>query len=300
MGGAQPLAATMNGACFLGIDVDPQRIETALATGYCDRMATNLDDALAFCARRRLREASALGGARGNCADVLPELVRRGVVPDVLTDQTSAHDPLNGYVPNGVTLEEARRPARERSRRLPGALVSQHGRACGGHAGAAKAGRGDLRLRQQHPHPGQAKAGVENAYDIPGFVPEYIRPLFCEGRGPFRWVALSGDPQDIYRTDRLALELFPHNETLARWIPWRASASISRAARRASAGWGTASAPNSEWPSTGWCGRANCKRPSSSGAIIWTPARWRRPIARRKPCATAPTPSPTGRCSTRW
>ena len=155
MGGAQPLAATMNGACFLGVEVDPQRIERRLETGYCDRIAWNLDDALAM-----LREAQAQGNALsvglvGNCADVLPELVRRGFVPDVLTDQTSAHDPLNGYVPNGMTLEAGARPSRTRSRRVPGAIAGSHGRACRGHAGSAEARRRDLRLRQQHPHAGQ-------------------------------------------------------------------------------------------------------------------------------------------------
>jgi len=218
MGGAQPLAATMNGACFLGIDVDPHRIERRLATGYCDRLARDLDDAL-----RILREAliahKALSVALvGNCADVLPELLRRGFVPDVLTDQTSAHDPLNGYVPNGMSLVEARRLRVSD----PDDYLARSFRAMGVHVEAMLAlkKRGAVtfdygnNIRTQ-----AAKAGVKNVYDIPGFVPEYIRPLFCEGRGPFRWAALSGDPEDIYRTDRLALELFPHNETLARWIP---------------------------------------------------------------------------------
>jgi urocanate hydratase len=218
MGGAQPLAATMNGACFLGIDVDPHRIERRLATGYCDRLACDLDDAL-----RILQEAQTGGqalsvGLEGNCAAVLPELLRRGFVPDVLTDQTSAHDPLNGYVPHGMSLEEARR-LRESN---PDQYLKRSFQSMGVHVEAMLAlkKRGAVtfdygnNIRTQ-----AAKAGVKNAYDIPGFVPEYIRPLFCEGRGPFRWAALSGDPEDIYRTDRLALALFPHNETLARWIP---------------------------------------------------------------------------------
>jgi urocanate hydratase len=218
MGGAQPLAATMNGACFLGIDVDPHRIERRLATGYCDRAATDLDDAL-----RILREAQIAGqalsvGLVGNCADVLGELRRREFVPDVLTDQTSAHDPLNGYVPNGMSLEEARGLRASD----PQEYLARSFRTMGEHVeamlalqklGAVTFDYGN-NIRTQ-----ASKAGVKNAYDIPGFVPEYIRPLFCEGRGPFRWAALSGDPEDIYRTDRLALEIFPHNETLARWIP---------------------------------------------------------------------------------
>jgi urocanate hydratase len=218
MGGAQPLAATMNGACFLGIDVDPQRIERRLATGYCDRLARDLDDAM-----RILRDAQTAGqalsvGLEGNCASLLPELLRRGFIPDVLTDQTSAHDPLNGYVPDGMSLEEARRLRASD----PDAYLARSFHSMGVHVEAMLAfqKRGAVtfdygnNIRTQ-----AAKAGVKNAYDIPGFVPEYIRPLFCEGRGPFRWVALSGDPEDIYRTDRLALELFPHDETLARWIP---------------------------------------------------------------------------------
>ena len=218
MGGAQPLAATMNGACFLGIDIDPHRIERRLETGYCDRLARNLDDAL-----RILREAQIAGkalsvGLVGNCADVLPELLRRGVIPDVLTDQTSAHDPLNGYVPNGMSLEEARHLRVSD----PDDYLARSFHSMGVHVEAMLAlqKRGAVTFDYGNNIRTQAtKAGVKNAYDIPGFVPEYIRPLFCEGRGPFRWAALSGDPEDIYRTDRLALELFPHNETLARWIP---------------------------------------------------------------------------------
>jgi urocanate hydratase len=218
MGGAQPLAATMNGACFLGIEVDPHRIARRLETGYCDRLARNLDDAL-----RILREAQIAGQAlsvalQGNCADVLPELLRRGFLPDVLTDQTSAHDPLNGYVPNGMSLEEARHLRASD----PDDYLARSFHAMGVHVEAMLAlqKQGAVTFDYGNNIRTQAtKAGVKNAYDIPGFVPEYIRPLFCEGRGPFRWVALSGDPEDIYRTDRLALELFPENETLARWIP---------------------------------------------------------------------------------
>jgi urocanate hydratase len=214
MGGAQPLAATMNGACFLGVEVDPQRIERRIETGYCDAIAWNLDDALAA-----LRAGNALSvGLVGNCADVLPELVRRGFVPDVLTDQTSAHDPLNGYVPNGMTLERAR-ALRARD---PEEYLARSLEAMAAHVEAMLAlqKQGAVTFDYGNNIRAQAKkAGVAQAFDIPGFVPEYIRPLFCEGRGPFRWVALSGDPEDIYRTDRLALELFPHNETLARWLP---------------------------------------------------------------------------------
>jgi urocanate hydratase len=218
MGGAQPLAATMNGACFLGIDVDPHRIQRRLETGYCDRIAGSLDDALRLLAEACDQGAALSVALAGNCADVLPELVRRGFVPDVLTDQTSAHDPLNGYVPNGMSLEEARtlraRDPQEYVKRSMAAMaVHVEAMLALQRAGAVTFDYGN-NIRTQ-----AKKAGVERAFDIPGFVPEYIRPLFCEGRGPFRWVALSGDPADILRTDRLALELFPHNETLARWIP---------------------------------------------------------------------------------
>ena len=157
MGGAQPLAATMNGACFLGIDVDPQRIERRLQTGYCDRMSWNLDEALACArdARRCAGQRRAISvGLVGNCADVLPELVRRGFMPDVLTDQTSAHDPLNGYVPNGMSLDAALELRTTRSRRIHQALRRGHGRACGSHAGVAPARRHHVRLRQQHPRSG--------------------------------------------------------------------------------------------------------------------------------------------------
>jgi urocanate hydratase len=169
-----------------------------------------------------LREAQASRtalsvGLVGNCADVIPELARRGFAPDVLTDQTSAHDPLNGYVPNGLTLEEARAlrtrdPQQYLARSIAAMGVHVEGMLALQRQGAVTFDYGN-NIRTQ-----AKKAGVERAYDIPGFVPEYIRPLFCEGRGPFRWVALSGDPEDIYRTDRLALELFPHNQALARWL----------------------------------------------------------------------------------
>jgi urocanate hydratase len=217
MGGAQPLAATMNGARFLGIDVDPARIEKRLATGYCDRMARSLDEALLLLEDAKQSRVAISVGLAANCADVLPELVRRGIVPDVLTDQTSAHDPLNGYVPNGMSLAEAIElraadPAEYMKRSF--AAMATHVRAMLDlkRMGAVTFDYGN-NIRTQ-----AKKAGVDEAFEIPGFVPEYIRPLFCEGKGPFRWVALSGDPSDIHRTDRLALELFPRNETLKRWM----------------------------------------------------------------------------------
>ncbi|MDQ3314198.1 MAG: urocanate hydratase [Verrucomicrobiota bacterium] len=217
MGGAQPLAATMNGAVFLGIDVDASRIEKRLRSGYCDKLATSLDEALAMIdAAGRSAEAVSVGLV-GNCAEVLPEMAARGIVPDVLTDQTSAHDALNGYVPHGLTLTEALElrvvnPEEYIERSMRSMAVHVEAMLALQKAGAITFDYGN-NIRTQ-----AAKAGVANAFDIPGFVPEYIRPLFCEGKGPFRWVALSGDPADIARTDRLALEMFPENTALARWM----------------------------------------------------------------------------------
>src|SRR4030081_3727458 len=217
MGGAQPLAATMNGALFLGVDVDPARIDKRLKSGYCDKIAWSLDKALKLvCNEYKDRESISVGLV-GNCADVLPEMVKRGIVPDVLTDQTSAHDALNGYVPNGMSLEDAL-ALRAKN---PDDYIERSMRSMAVHVDAMLAlkKKGAVTFDYGNNIRAQAKkAGVENAFDIPGFVPEYIRPLFCEGRGPFRWVALSGDPEDIARTDRLALEMFPKNKTLARWM----------------------------------------------------------------------------------
>ena len=217
MGGAQPLAATMNGALLLAVEVDPARVEKRLKNGYCDKIAWSLDEALTLIDRAREDRRAISVGLVGNCADVLPEMVKRGIVPDVLTDQTSAHDALNGYVPHGMSLEAA---INLRAKN-PEAYIEQamHSMAVHVEAMLALQKRGAVTFDYGNNIRAQAKsAGVENAFDIPGFVPEYIRPLFCEGRGPFRWVAVSGDPEDIARTDRLALELFPKNQTLARWM----------------------------------------------------------------------------------
>src|ERR1017187_561731 len=217
MGGAQPLAATMNGALFLGVDVDPARIEKRLKSGYCDKIARSLDEALKLIdVARKDRQAISIGLV-GNCADVLPDLVKRGIVPDILTDQTSAHHALNGYVPHGMALDEAlavraKNPHEDIDKSIHSMAVHVEAMLALQKKGAVTFDYGNI-IRAQ-----AKKAGVENAFDIPGFVPEYIRPLFCEGKGTFRWVALSGDPQDIARTDQLALELFPQNKTLARWM----------------------------------------------------------------------------------
>lgn len=213
MGGAQPLAATMCGATFIGIDVDPARIEKRLKTGYCDKIAWSLDEALAMA---ETREPISIGLV-GNCAEVLPDMVRRGIVPDVLTDQTSAHDPLNGYVPAGWSLEQHA----ERSRSNPTETIRAAKESMAVHVDAM------LRIKTMgavtfdygnNIRAFAQEAGCTDAFEIKGFVPEYIRPLFCEGKGPFRWAALSGKPEDIWRTDQLALELFPENQGLRRWI----------------------------------------------------------------------------------
>jgi urocanate hydratase len=217
MGGAQPLAVTMNGGTALVVEVDPARVERRLATRYVDEVSEDLDEALARVARWT-REGTARSLALvGNAAHVLPALVARAVIPDVVTDQTSAHDALNGYVPDGVTLAEAAslraaRPDEYVARAV--ASMARHVRAMLDmqRQGAVAFDYGN-NIRAQ-----AVGGGVADAFDIPGFVPAYVRPLFCLGKGPFRWAALSGDPADIAATDRLALEMFSGDEALCRWI----------------------------------------------------------------------------------
>ncbi len=217
MGGAQPLAATMTGARFLGIDVDPKRIQKRVESGYCDRIATSVDEALQLLTEAGQKGAALSVGLVGNAADVLPELIRRNVIPEIVTDQTSAHDPLNGYVPNGMSLDAAlalRAKDSEQYVALSMAAMGKHVEAM-----LELKRRGAVVFDYGNNLRTNAKlAGVDDAFEIPGFVPEYIRPLFCEGKGPFRWVALSGDPEDIRKTDRLVLSLFPQDESLKRWI----------------------------------------------------------------------------------
>jgi urocanate hydratase len=217
MGGAQPLAAAMIGAAALVIEVDPQRIARRLASRYLDEATDSLDEALDRVGRWTREGVGRSIGLRGNAADVLPALIARGVTPDVLTDQTSAHDALDGYVPNGLPLDEAVR-LRERN---PSEYIARSMAAMADHVRAMLTlrERGAVTFDYGNNIRAQARqAGVANAFDIPGFVPEYIRPLFCEGKGPFRWAALSGDPEDIRVTDDAALEMFGHNDALVRWI----------------------------------------------------------------------------------
>jgi urocanate hydratase len=218
MGGAQPLAATLAGGAFLGIEVDEAKVDRRIAQRYCDRKATTLDEAM-----KLLDEARGAGrplsvGLVGNCAEVLPEMARRGIVPDLLTDQTSAHDALVGYVPKGLSLADAaslRKEAPEKYVEWSMESMAIHCRAM-----IDLQAKGAVVFDYGNNLRGQAKlAGVENAFDYPGFVPAYIRPLFCEGRGPFRWAALSGDPSDIWATDAEVLRLFPHDPVLRKWIP---------------------------------------------------------------------------------
>jgi len=217
MGGAQPLAVTMNDGVAIIVEVDQHRIQRRQDTGYIDTVARSLDDALEL-AFRAQKEAKPLSIALlGNAADVLPEFVRRGITPDVLTDQTSAHDELNGYVPHGLAYEEALRLRREN----PEDYMKRAYESMAIHVRAMLElqKRGARAFDYGNNLRGQAqKGGVSNAFDIPGFVQEYIRPLFCLGKGPFRWAALSGKPQDIYVTDEAVLREFPEDEALARWI----------------------------------------------------------------------------------
>ncbi|HUR94860.1 MAG TPA: urocanate hydratase [Gemmatimonadales bacterium] len=218
MGGAQPLAATMNGAAFLGVDVDETRIRRRVDTGYCDRIAHDLDSALRVLDEARGRRQALSVGLVGNIAEVLPELARRGVVPDVLTDQTSAHDLRVGYLPVGLSLEEAadlrqRDPTGYEARVLDSMVAHVRAMLELQARGAVTFDYGNNLRGQVADH-----RGMPEAFDIPGFVPAFIRPLFCRGAGPFRWAALSGDPADIAVTDRAVLETFPEKEALARWI----------------------------------------------------------------------------------
>jgi urocanate hydratase len=217
MGGAQPLAATMQGAAILAVEVDEARIDKRLETRYCDRKTHDLDEALRWIDEARASGAALSVGLVGNAADVIPSLVSRGVTPDILTDQTSAHDMLNGYIPSGMPLNEALAlrtadPVRYVELSTSSAVVHVDAMLELQKRGAIAFDYGN-NIRTV-----AFDAGLKNAFDIPGFVPEYVRPLFCEGKGPFRWVALSGDPRDIARTDDLVLELFPHDDHLKRWI----------------------------------------------------------------------------------
>ena len=217
MGGAQPLAATMNGGTFLAAEIDPKRIKKRLETGYCDEISDNIDQAIDTAVEWKNSKTGKSIAVVANIVDLLERLIERNIIPDLLTDQTSAHDPLIGYIPQELSLEEAGRLREEN----PEKYLQKS------YSSMAKHVRAMLTLKDKGAHTfdygnnlrARAKeAGVENAFDIPGFVPAYVRPLFCEGKGPFRWVALSGDPKDIAETDKIILELFPEDKGLSRWI----------------------------------------------------------------------------------
>ena len=217
MSGAQPLAVTMNEGVCLDVEVDRSRIQKRLDTAYCDVMTESLDEALDMVKEAVDRGIPRSIGLVANAADTHPEILRRGIVPDVVTDQTSAHDPLGGYVPNGMSLEEAL----ELRGKDPEEYIKRSMKAMAAHVRAILGfkDKGSVAFDYGNNLRGQAKdAGVENAFDYPGFVPAYIRPLLCQGKGPFRWAALSGDPEDIYKTDEVVLDEFPEDEALARWI----------------------------------------------------------------------------------
>jgi len=217
MGGAQPLAATMNGGTFLAAEIDPKRIKKRLETGYCDEISDNIDQAIDTAVEWKNSKTGKSIAVVANIVDLLERMIERNIIPDLLTDQTSAHDPLIGYIPQELSLEEAGRLREEN----PEKYLQKS------YSSMAKHVRAMLTLKDKGAHTFDygnnlraraKKAGVENAFDFPGFVPAYVRPLFCEGKGPFRWAALSGDPKDIAETDKIILELFPEDKGLSRWI----------------------------------------------------------------------------------
>ena len=217
MGGAQPLAVTMSGGVCLAVEIDAERIRRRLETRYCDEMETDLDKALEKVKRAMKEKKPYSLGLFANAADIYPEIVRRGIVPDVVTDQTSAHDALNGYIPRGCDVKQAA----ELRRANPDRYVREAIESIVVHVQAMidLQGKGAVVFDYGNNIRGQAeKGGLANAFAFPGFVPAFIRPMFCVGKGPFRWIALSGSTKDIYRTDDLVLELFPENESLCRWI----------------------------------------------------------------------------------
>lgn len=217
MGGAQPLAATLNGAAILGVDVDKTRIQKRIDTGYCDVMTDNLDEALKLVLDAKQNKKALSVGLIGNAGEVLPEILKRNILPDVVTDQTSAHDMLNGYVPMGMSFEKAvdlRKSDPVKYQELSRKTVVTHCRSMWEFMQ-----RGSIVFDYGNNLRGEAYANCfKSAFEIPGFVPEYIRPLFCEGKGPFRWVALSGDPEDIFKTDEAIMKAFPDNELLHKWL----------------------------------------------------------------------------------
>jgi urocanate hydratase len=295
MGGAQPLAATMNEGTFLGADVDRARIQKRLDTRYLDVEIEDLDRAIDQALEWKSKGVAKSIGVPVNAVDLLERLIARKVVPDVLTDQTSAHDPLNGYVPNRMTYEAAlalRAKDPEAYERASLAAMVDH---CRAMLELQRLGADTFDYGNNLRGHAQA-AGFAGAFGFEGFVPKYVRPLFCQGKGPFRWAALSGDPRDIAVTDRLVLDLFPDDRPARALDPHgRRARAVPRPSPPASAGSATATAPEPAWPSTKPSRAARSPRRSSSAATTSTAAPSRARTARPKACATARTPSPTGR-----
>ena len=296
MGGAQPLAITMNGGVGLVVEVDPERAcQRRLETGYIDQVVDSLEEAMTLVDESVRQQEPRSIGLIGNAAEIYPELARLGVVPDVVTDQTPAHDVLM-YIPIGLSVDEAGAlrqtdPAGYYNRSMD--AMARHVRAMlefKQHGAEVFDYGNNLRQRAYD-------GGVTDAFEFPGFVPAYIRPLFCEGKGPFRWVALSGDPEDIYRTDEAVMRLFPDDEHLQRWLIMARQKVHFQGCRHASAGWATASVPAPGWNSTAWWRKASSGLPLLSGATTSTPARWLHPTAKPKGCAMAAMPSVIGRFS---
>jgi urocanate hydratase len=298
MGGAQPLAATLAGASLLAVECRQSRIEKRIATRYLDRWTASLDEALAIVREAGERREAISVGLLGNAADVFPELVRRGIRPDAVTDQTSAHDPLNGYLPSGFTWEQAvalresdpaglERAARASIARQVEAMLAFH------RLGIPTFDYGN-NIRQV-----ALDEGVADAFTFPGFVPAYIRPLFCRGKGPFRWWRSRAIPKIFMRPTRGCASCFRRTPDWIAGSRWRAIGSRSKGFRPASAGWALAIAPKRGWRLTRWWRVASSKRRSRSDAITSTRARSPRRIARRRRCSTDLTPSRIGRSSMR-
>jgi urocanate hydratase len=288
----------MAGANMLAVECRQSRIDKRLETGYVDAQAATLDEALNMLEGAKRAGKPLSVALLGNVIDVLEALLARGIAPDALTDQTSAHDPVNGYLPQGWSVEQWD----ERRVTDPAGTSAAAKRSMARHV--------ELMLRFKdlglpvfdygnNIRQVAKDQGVHDAFDFPGFVPAYIRPLFCRGIGPFRWAALSGDPEDIYKTDAKVRELIPTTRTCITGSTWLARAFNSKACRRASAGWDWVNGIGSASPSTRWWPAASCRRRWSSDAITSIPDRWQARIARPRPCRTARTPSPTGRCSMR-
>ena len=256
MGGAQPLAAVMAGACMLAIECQPSRIEMRLKTKYLDYQAKSLDEALEMIARATKEKKAISVGLLGNAAEVLPEMVKRGIKPDAVTDQTSAHDPINGYLPAGWTLDEWAKKRESDPKAVEHAakqsMVTHVQAMLDFHRMGIPVVDYGNNIRQM-----ALEEGLKDAFDFPGFVPAYIRPLFCRGIGPFRWAALSGDPEDIYKTDQKMKELLPDDKHLHNWLDMARERINFRGCPRASAGSASATATAWGWRSTRWWRKAN-------------------------------------------